>query len=114
MNFLKVVNHPLIAELVQRGVVMTIIPEGVSIEGFYKSGSISLTMNEFGHIFAHSRYGESVEIRTLEDLVGYNLVWWRYSKDRSPAWSIPTEPWASMAVEFKFLTRIEKTVVEYK
>jgi hypothetical protein len=115
MSYKDLVVHPIVAEMLARGIEPTLTAEGLVLQGFYKSGTVTLVMTQEGKLYLHSRYDhyEKDEITSLRDIVEINIYWWEYSKDRNPNWAVPCEPWATLAVEMGLLKKTVRQVTEY-
>lgn len=123
----KLKDHPIITELTERSaqlgkhisVELVRHEESVSglaykVLGFYKSGSVLLIPRASGDLLAISRYDERTELDNFRDLVSLNYDWWERSKDRAPSiWGTPEDCWADWMVEFGYIKRTVRTVVEY-
>ena len=108
----------LIEELLSHGVKISldIDNNGVyyKVDGFYKSGSISLYQINYEkspHFKAISRYGEVDYIDDLCDLALLNLRWWNTSKGRFDGWRQPDSNWKSLLLKCGLIK--EKINVEY-
>lgn len=114
MNTLQqTLNHPIILEMVSRGIEPKIKAVGLELEGFYKSGTVILFVDHKNKLMAIDRYSMMTTIETLQDLVELNLYWWSASMSRSPNWVNPSEPWRSIAIEMGLLEVKETIVKEY-
>lgn len=100
-------ENPVIASLLARQVPVRLRRESLVIEGFYKSGEIYLTPRKEGGFIAVSRYAETHDIESFDDLVHLNYEWWKRSKDRFDGWSNPDKNWAA---DFERLGLVEKKV----
>lgn len=107
-------RHPLITEMVIKGIEPTIKAGGLSISGFYKSDTVLLYFDiQKDGLVAEDRYGDKTEIETLRDLVELNLLWWAASANRSPTWLHPQQPWRDIAIEMGLLEAKETIITEY-
>lgn len=83
------------------------------VNGFYKSGSVSLYETEEG-IFVKARYEEVDKIESFEDLVYINYRWWLRSKERFEGWSVPNENWLPHLLKYGYIKETTKTTKEYE
>jgi hypothetical protein len=111
-DFTTTITCPIIRACVERGIDVTITKDGYKIDGFYKSGEVTLTTNGDGY-YARDRYDKITDIRDFDDLVYLNAHWWDKSKDRLDGWKNPAEPWATEMVRLGLITKHVDTVVSY-
>jgi hypothetical protein len=89
-----ITDNPILLSLTALGIDYTVTPAGVVLEGYYKSGVITLAPNDDGRTFtALSRYGETTQINDFDDLVRLNHVWFNRSLGRFPGWNTPAGVW---------------------
>lgn len=112
-------SNPIFGELLKRGIEFKVQYQlalgGVcySIEGFYKSGQISLFEKD-GDLWAYGRYDEKTKIESFDDLVMLNYEWWVSSKSRSKIWSQPEELWAKEFVRLGLAKKKVQTVESWE
>lgn len=95
---------PLIQEIWHQKVDFNIESNGaIVIDGFYKNGSMKLTLED-GKLIATDKRNRKTEIKTFEDLVELNYSWWKMSISRTTYVS-PGSPWLGFFVERKKVTR---------
>lgn len=103
-----------IEELVEAGIPVTLQKGGsFYIEGFYKSGGVTVeryTKNDWQLV---ARYNETTHIDTLDDIVEINYNWWQRSKERNEFWQQPDPAWIPLLIQFEFIKEknIPATVV---
>lgn len=101
-----------IEELVEAGIDVTLKPGGgFYIEGFYKSGSVTIKWDTSQWVLC-ARYNEVTPISSLDDLVEANYYWWQRSKDRNTGWKQPASAWVPLLLRFGYIE--EKTIPETK
>lgn len=110
----KLLVHPVVLTLIEKDVELTVCKEGISIDGFYKSGTIRLVVNERDELIAHSRYQQEDTIETFEDLVHLNYEWWQQSKNRSSHWKKPETEWGDFMAEIGLVKKRVENVVHYE
>ena len=84
-----------------------------SLDGFYKSGKITLYENDHGTLNANSRYGQVDIIENFYNLVALNHQWWCDSKDRFDGWSVPDSTWLPFLIEEGFIEAKSNNVITY-
>lgn len=118
MNFnihnLSTAQAHFLDECLANGLELAITQEGVRIEGFYKSGSVTLSMpygsDEGDVIFkCIARYGEETNLYSFDNLVELNFNWWVRSADRLSDWRQPDPKWRRALVEHGYAK--EETIV---
>lgn len=84
-----------------------------SVGGFYKSGTVEVDIEKET---ITSRYDEISEFNNdlKQSLTKLNYDWWNRSKDRYDGWSNPDSSWEPLLLEYGFISKSEKIVVEYK
>jgi hypothetical protein len=96
-----------IIELLKNGIVVELELKndkiGFKIDGFYKSGSVTL-IQEDDDFIAYARYNETELIHNLADLACYNKYWWSISKERSDCWKQPDKKWLPILLKFNLIT----------
>ncbi len=105
--------HPVIEEFIFKGGSVSIDKNGYHIDGFYKSGAITLK-EENNILKAYSRYDQVDEIHDFDDLVALNYFWWDRSKGRSTGWSSPDSIWEKHLIESGRIKKAEKVIIEYE
>lgn len=104
-----------IEELVEAGIDVFLQKGGkFYIEGFYKSGSITIEWDTSQWV-ACARYNEVTRIDTLQDLVELNYDWWQRSKDRCEGWEQPNDKWVPLLLKYGYIkakTVPAKTIYE--
>ena len=104
--------NPILRELVEGGVPLTITKDCMIVPGFYKSETVKLWFREDTRpgstaeavLYARDRYGKETPISQLDDLVELNHYWWMTSKDRGNAgWVNPDPVWVQLLVEHGFI-----------
>jgi hypothetical protein len=86
-------NH-ILNQLTKNNIDYMVTKEGVKIDGFYKSDTILLVLNdETGEFLAIGRYDDKRQIRSFEDLIIYNYDWWLTSEHRYKGWEKPNPKW---------------------
>lgn len=104
--------HPILRELVEKGVPLTFTKDCIIVPGFYKSGDVKLWFQEDARhpesdsepvLYARDRYGKETPISQLDDIVELNFYWWTTSKERAPGWSNPDPRWVPLLVEHGFV-----------
>ena len=104
----------LLVELFEAEIPLQVSKKGITIGGWYKHGTV--TLEPRANSLAWSvigRYGHIGHVMTLRDLVELNCERWNTHKDNY-GWHSPYEPWATLMVEYKLVTkhaevRYEKT-----
>lgn len=109
-----IISNPILLELIEKGFEATLRQDGVVLEGFYKSGTVRLEPKEDGTFVAHSRYNQTDDIESFDDLVYLNHDWWGQSKSRSEHWKNPEERWGKEMIRLGLVKRREETVVHYE
>lgn len=105
--------NKIIQEFMDRGGNVSLSSNGYSIDGFYKSGTITLK-EENGQLKAYQRYNGVDEINCLDDLVCINYKWWLDSRGRwSDGFASPDHIWEKLLIEFGYIKKVTKTVTEY-
>ena len=104
--------HKLIKILVDKGLTVNISKEGYSLEGFYKSGSVTFNELDENTLLCHQRYDEVEEISSFDDIVMVNFKWWKRSKDKG--WSNPDNFWLQEFVRLDLVNVKTITIVEEK
>lgn len=82
------------------------------IDGFYKSGTVSLEENG-ENLIATSRYDEKTNITEFRDIVLLNYNWWTSSKNRSDIWKSPDSMWLPFLLKEGFVKETIETVKKY-
>lgn len=106
-------THPIVLELIEKGFELRVRKSGVLVDGFYKSGSIELVLNNENELIAKSRYEQEDVIESFEDLVSLNYEWWQKSKNRNDHWLNPTKQWGELMVELGLVKMRVERVVHY-
>jgi hypothetical protein len=108
----------LLLDMIKGGIDFKITQTGIVVDGFYKSGTITLVPNlsEDGAIecrmswTAIDRYGKESTVVTFSDLVSLNAEWWERSWERMPGgWGIE-EKWKPHLVAAGFAEEQTKCV----
>lgn len=107
-------THPIVLELVEKGFELKVRKSGIFIEGFYKSGTVEMIINEEDQLIAKSRYNQEDVIETFNDLVYLNYEWWQKSKGRSDHWTSPANEWGEFMVELGLAKKRTETIVHYE
>lgn len=90
---------PLIHECWTRRAYVTMDQEGnLFMEGFYKNGAMKLEVLDNNQIVAEDRRGKKTTIKSFDDLVKLNYLWWKNSITKS-SYPIPGRPWADHFLE---------------
>ena len=84
------------------------------IDGFYKSGTVTLVPLGEGRYQVRARYDEISEIDSFEDLVGINAQWWERSRTRSDGWEAPHPKWVGDLVRCGYVHVETRTVSTYR
>lgn len=85
-----------------------------ALDGFYKSGNITLYENDHGTLTAIARYNEITIIDNFYNLVSLNYMWWINSRDRFEGWKEPDSMWLPLLIEEGFVKEEIKVVKTYK
>lgn len=114
MNHLQQL-HPILLELVAKGVPITFTKDAIILPGFYKSGDLKLVKisDEPANAAFHAidRYGKTTPIHHLGDLVELNFEWWETSRTRGNAgWTSPDPAWVQLLTEHGFIAAKETTI----
>lgn len=117
------VDCPIIQELLKYEIPVHLTKEGFKVEGFYKSGTVTLESVKDSDVkyIAISRYGEREEIRTFADLAFLNAHWFFRTRERHhpdclscrPLPAAPDHHWEQALLDYKILERKETVVVDY-
>ena len=59
---MKITDNPILNELTENDIEYTVTKEGIRLDGFYKSGSILLVLDENNTFMAIARYEEKTKI----------------------------------------------------
>jgi hypothetical protein len=108
--------NPIIQEILERGIKVTIAfnqeiqQNEYIIDGFYKSGTITLSEDDDGILVAEARYDERTRIDSFLDLVCLNNAWWLSSRHKFEGWEQPDPQWLPFLLE-KGLIREERKVI---
>lgn len=106
---------PIIAGLIDGGVEVIVRKGSFVVRGFYKSEEVALHTTGNTSMVAVDRYGESVDLDELRDLVQLNFDWWQDSAKRGNAgWSQPDPMWVPLLTQFGFITKRTIDVYEPK
>lgn len=108
-----ILNETLLTFL-EKGFEATLSKDCIKIEGFYKSGIVTLEPQEDGTFIAHSRYNQTNKIESFDDLVRLNYEWWQYSKNRAEFWEKPDLKWGNEMALLGLVKISEETVINYK
>lgn len=87
--------------------------EEIVVEGFSKSGICTLVEDEEGNVTAHTRYNQQDSLNSFKDLVRLNNEWYQAYKDRKP-FDKPDSQWADVLVQYGYLKKKVREVVEYE
>lgn len=129
----------LVQTLLDANLSLGLTKEGFTVDGFYKSGTVTLVpmdqtpeYRDVPYSFkqgrarvrdvrkeqvekplfvAHSRYDGRDDVNSLSDLVSLNHLWWMRSKERFGGWSEPEEPWLSLMAEAGYV-KVEEVKVK--
>jgi hypothetical protein len=108
----KILKNPIIKELLDRCIPITLKKEGFEVEGFYKSNYMLLQPSDNDAFIAMDRYNETTDIDNFDDLVRLNYKWWFKSRDRFEGWKDPDQRWLE---DMERLGLIEEVVItEYR
>lgn len=107
-------NFEILGKLAESGIEVTMLSvNSFAVGGFYKSGTV--TVDLVAETIT-ARYNEvsafNGDLRQI--LVDTNYDWWQHSKDRFDGWASPDSNWLPLLMEYGLITKVEKTVVEYK
>lgn len=84
-----------------------------SVPGFYKCNTVNLIQKDDKFWYVHQRYNQIDIIECLYDLASINKRWWERSKDRYEEWIAPDPCWVDVLLEFGFIKKEVKEVVNY-
>ena len=93
---MKITDNPILNELTENDIEYTVTKEGIRLDGFYKSGSILLVLDENNTFMAIARYEEKTKINYVGDLIELNYNWWLWSKNRFGGWRYPDDKWLNL------------------
>lgn len=113
-KLMQLLNHPAVKEFLEQGGHGDVSVNGMTIDGFYKSGTVDLVINDENELVCKQRYDQLTKIETFDDLVWVNYEWWQSSKSRFDGWSNPTEFWLNHMVRLNIVTVETKTVTVVK
>lgn len=105
--------HPIIQELLESGLNVLLSYDKdknqhkYEVSGFYKSGTVILTIESDTTLLATARYNEKTVINNLTDIVQLNYDWWLHSKERFSGWSHPDESWITLLTKQGLIKPIE-------
>jgi hypothetical protein len=108
--------NPIIQEILEKGIKVQIVfntetqKNEYIIDGFYKSGTITLFENQHDLLMAFARYGELTLITKFDDLVDLNHSWWIASAPRYEGWASPDPQWLPYLLEKGLVTEEKKTI----
>jgi len=83
---------------------------GFNIEGFYKSGKVSIYCNDVPdehQYIVFSRYDQTDYIDNFKDLVIINYEWWLKSHDRHDGWAKPDSKWIQFLINESLIKQIQ-------
>lgn len=106
-------DNPILNKLTENDIDYTVTKQGIKIEGFYKSGCITLIplLNSNGYFIsfkAIARYNDTRIITSFDDLVRFNYDWWMYSRDRGyDGWKNPDEKFANHFSRLGLITKFD-------
>lgn len=104
----------LLNELVVRGLEVKVSSEGYKVDGFYKSGSVTLIPvdpeNPISPLTCVQRYDEKEEVKNFDDLVLINFKWWDRSTKRG--WGSPDAFWLPHFERLNLVKVSTQTVVK--
>lgn len=88
------------------------------LEGFYKSGIISL-YEDSNYIYALARYKEITILNDdgtnpFKNLVHLNYEWWQRSRNRLEGWKQPDSKWLPFLIDEKLVEVEVKTITVVK
>lgn len=109
----NLLTHHVVLEMIDKGLEVTIKKGAVVVDGFYKSGTVELVINDENELIAKSRYEQSNTIYSFNDLVYLNHEWWERSKNRSDHWASPDKQWGEFMVELGLVKKRVETTVYY-
>lgn len=96
--------NKIIEEIVKNGILVSMGYNkstnsiNYTIDGFYKSGNITLEENG-ENLIATARYNEKTNITNFRDIVLLNYSWWNYSNGRNDIWNSPESDWLPFLLE---------------
>lgn len=109
--------HSIILEMLDKGFQFNLYKKEekmyFQLEGFYKSGTVDLHVDDNGELIAESRYNKKEVITSFDDMVALNYDWWSSSKDRADFWQTPNEKWLPYLIEMGYVKVEVKTVTKY-
>jgi hypothetical protein len=112
--YIELLTHPVVLECIDRGLILEVTKDYVSIPGFYKSDCVKLYLGLTDDLIAIARYDERTIIKSFKDLVELNYQWWKNSENRSQAWKSPDDRWADFMVEFGLVMKSVLQIIQYK
>lgn len=85
----------LLQEMHKKGIPFNVdgITGNITVDGFYKNGSMILKMDENYSFEAVDKRNRTTPIRSIEDLVKLNFDWWRRSAGKTGNFANPAKPW---------------------
>lgn len=113
-NNAKHLLEDLVDDLAKYGIEVQVRNTGVRyyvVNGFYKSGTIDLRVENFD-VVAYSRYDQKDVITCLEDLLHLNISWWDKSKGRHSGWDVPDSSWEPLLIEKGLVKKVVKETIE--
>ena len=103
--------------LIEAGVPVTFTKDGVVLEGFYKSGNVTLVErpHDLPTLIAIDRYKEETVIQDVQDIIDLNFDWWERSRTRGvDGWERPAGGWLSLFEAQGLVEKRTKTIYEPK
>jgi hypothetical protein len=71
--------------------------------GFYKSDSCTFLYINEDDVFLETRYGGTIEINSIDDIINESFSWYTSSKTKFKGWAEPHEKWKPLYNQLELL-----------
>ena len=95
----------MIETAVTKGVRVVLTKTGYEIEGFYKSGSVTLEPDITGGMTATDKKDGKSIVKSFDDIVRLNYDWWKKSRGKSAEFVNPGKEWIDEFVRLGLVKR---------
>ncbi len=94
-----------VAQAVIKGIKLNLVPSGVEVDGFYRNGTIIVSIAASGACVAVDKKGHEEKIENFDDLVRLNYDWWKKSRAKKLEWMSPGKEWMEDFIRLNLVKR---------